>query len=70
MVHHCRFYLYEAFTIALEEKALSPAARLLYDNAERISLSANDIEYGHPEASQNRSPKSCCWTRYSRRRMR
>jgi len=53
MVHHCRFCLYEAFAIALDEKkALSPAARLLYDNAERISLSANDIEYDHPEASQ------------------
>ena len=35
MVHHCRFCLYEAFAIALDEKALSPVARLLYDNAER-----------------------------------
>ena len=54
MVNHCSFCLYEAFAITLDEKALSPAARLLYDNAERISLSANDIEYDHPEASQNR----------------
>jgi hypothetical protein len=52
-VHHCRFCLYEAFAIALDEKALSPTARLHYDNAECISLSANDIEYDHPEASQN-----------------
>jgi hypothetical protein len=43
MVYHCRFCLYEAFAIVLDEKALSPAARLLYDNAGRISLSANDI---------------------------
>jgi hypothetical protein len=32
---------------------LFPAARLLYDNAECINLSANDIEYDHL-ASQNR----------------
>jgi hypothetical protein len=31
----------------------TPTARLLYDNAERISLSANDIEHDHSEASQN-----------------
>jgi hypothetical protein len=54
MAHHCRFCLDEAFAIALDEKALPPAAHLLYDNAERISLSANDIEYDHPEAAQNR----------------
>jgi len=54
MVHHCGFCLYEAFAIALDETALSPAARLLYDNAERISLSANNIDYDHPEASQSR----------------
>jgi hypothetical protein len=46
MLHHCRFCLYEAFAIALDEKAVSPAARLLYDNAEHISLSANDIVSG------------------------
>ncbi len=54
MVHFCGDSLYQAFSIALDEKALSPAARLLYNNAERISLSANDIGYDHPEASQNR----------------
>ena len=53
-MHHCRFCLYEAFAIALDEKALSPTARLHYDNAECSSLSANDIEYDHQEASQNR----------------
>jgi hypothetical protein len=47
MVHHCRFCLYEAFAIVLDKMTLSPAAG-------RISLSADDIEYGHPEASQNR----------------
>jgi len=30
IVYHCRFCLYEAFAIALDEKALSPAARLLF----------------------------------------
>jgi hypothetical protein len=54
MVHHCGFCLYEAFAIALDETALSPAARLLSDKAERISLSANNSDYDHPEASQNR----------------
>jgi hypothetical protein len=53
-VHHSRFCLYEAFAIALDEKALSPAARLLYDKAERNSLRANDIENDLPQASQNR----------------
>ena len=54
MVYHYRFCLYEAVAIAFDDKALSPAERLIYDSAERISLSANDIEYDYPEASQNR----------------
>ena len=53
-MHHCGFCLYEAFAIAFDETALSPTARLLDDNAERISLSANNIAYDLPEASQNR----------------
>jgi len=64
MVHRRRFCLYEAFAIALDKMALSPAAGLLYDKAERIGLSANGIEYDHPEVSQNRlAYVICCWTR-------
>jgi hypothetical protein len=69
-MHHCGFCLSEAFAIALNETALSPTARLLDDNAERISLSANNIAYDLPEASQTGSPTSFCWTRYSRHRNR
>jgi len=48
MMDHCYFCLYTEFAIGRDENALSPAARLLYDDVGLISLSANDIEYDHP----------------------
>lgn len=54
MVHFCGDSLFQAFQIALDDDALPPATRLLYDAAEKISSSADDITYDHPEASRQR----------------